>query len=116
MYNIAKHRFHVWLRVYDENNDGVVDFTEFMVMYYIMADGSPEEVLIKIFRIFDVNSDGVISTHEMRKLITDMYGMLKKEVHSTYIGRFVFCFADIGYTNIIYTKIFESMFTPSHAT
>ena len=81
LYNIAKHRFHVWLRVYDENNDGVVDFTEFMVMYYIMADGSPEEVLIKIFRIFDVNSDGVISTHEMRKLITDMYGMLKKEVH-----------------------------------
>ena len=84
MYNIIKHRLHVWCRVYDENNDGVVDFTEFMVMYYIMADGSPEEVLIKIFRIFDVNSDGVISTHEMRKLITDMYGMLKKEVN--YIG------------------------------
>ena len=77
------------LRVYDENNDGVVDFTEFMVMYYIMADGSPEEVLIKIFRIFDVNSDGVISTHEMRKLITDMYGMLKKEVHIKI--RFLFC-------------------------
>ena len=79
--------------MYDENNDGVVDFTEFMVMYYIMADGSPEEVLIKIFRIFDVNSDGVISTHEMRKLITDMYGMLKKEVQ-WYIHRkicFLFC-------------------------
>ena len=68
------------LRVYDENNDGVVDFTEFMVMYYIMSDGTPEEVLIKIFRIFDVNSDGVISNAEMVKLITDMYGMLKKEV------------------------------------
>lgn len=67
------------LRVYDENNDGVVDFTEFMVMYYIMTDGTPEEVLIKIFRIFDVNSDGVISNAEMVKLITDMYGMLKKE-------------------------------------
>ena len=97
------------MRVYDENNDGVVDFTEFMVMYYIMADGSPEEVLIKIFRIFDVNSDGVISTHEMRKLITDMYGMLKKEVYK----RIRFLFADIWiwistyeYTNIIYTKIF----------
>ena len=71
------------LRVYDENNDGVVDFTEFMVMYYIMSDGTPEEVLIKIFRIFDVNSDGVISNAEMVKLITDMYGMLKKEVMRT---------------------------------
>ena len=91
LYNIIKHRLHVWCRVYDENNDGVVDFTEFMVMYYIMADGSPEEVLIKIFRIFDVNSDGVISTHEMRKLITDMYGMLKKEVHVCMKIRFLFC-------------------------
>ena len=70
------------LRVYDENNDGVVDFTEFMVMYYIMSDGTPEEVLVKIFRIFDVNSDGVINTWEMNKLISDMYQMLKKEVNS----------------------------------
>ena len=75
------------LRVYDENNDGVVDFTEFMVMYYIMSDGTPEEVLIKIFRIFDVNSDGVISNAEMVKLITDMYGMLKKEVSNTQITK-----------------------------
>jgi len=50
-----------------------------MIMYYIMSDGTPEEVLVKIFRIFDLNSDGVISSHEMTKLITDMYGMLKKE-------------------------------------
>ena len=68
------------LRVYDENNDGVVDFTEFMVMYHIMSSGSPEEVLVKIFRIFDVNSDGVITLSEMNKLILDMYGILKKEV------------------------------------
>ena len=68
------------LRVYDENNDGVVDFTEFMVMYHIMSSGSPEEVLVKIFRIFDVNSDGVITLSEMNKLIVDMYGILKTEV------------------------------------
>ena len=70
------------LRVYDENNDGVVDFTEFMIMYNIMSDGTPEEVLVKIFRIFDVNSDGIINDREMTKLITDMYGMLKKEVQN----------------------------------
>ena len=68
------------LRVYDENGDGVVDFTEFMVMYHIMSSGSPEEVLVKIFRIFDLNSDGVITFREMTKLIVDMYGILKKEV------------------------------------
>ena len=78
-------------RVYDANDDGYVDFVEFMVntficichcicvvydghadfvylsdgitmmglcvqmIYYIMSDGSPEEVLAKIFRVFDVN-------------------------------------------------------------
>ena len=59
---------HVF-RVYDTNNDGFINFVEFMVgrekipnssltfkvVYYVMADGSPEEVLLKIFRIFDIN-------------------------------------------------------------
>merc|ERR1719477_349999 len=42
-----------------------------------MSDGTPEEVLTKIFRVFDVNSDGTITQKEMTKLIKDMYGLLK---------------------------------------
>ena len=30
---------HVF-RVYDANNDGVVDFTEFMVIYHVMSEGT----------------------------------------------------------------------------
>merc|ERR1711973_388613 len=45
----------------------------------IMSDGTPEEVLTKIFRVFDVNSDGTITQKEMTKLIKDMYGLLKSE-------------------------------------
>ena len=74
----AKMVKHVF-RVYDTNNDGVVDFTEFMVIYHVMSEGTPEEVLTKIFRVFDVNSDGIISMSEMKKLIKDMYGLLKSE-------------------------------------
>ena len=44
-----------------------------------MSEGAPEEVLTKIFRVFDVNGDGVISIKEMNKLIKDMYGLLKTE-------------------------------------
>merc|ERR1711999_60482 len=71
----SKMEKHVF-RVYDTNNDGFIDFVEFMVVYYVMADGSPEEVLLKIFRIFDINSDGVISKKELTRLVKDMYGII----------------------------------------
>jgi len=69
---MTKHVF----RIYDENDDGYVDFPEFMVVYTIMSDGTPEEVLTKIFRVFDVNSDGTITKKELKRLIKDMYGLL----------------------------------------
>ena len=59
--------------------NGFIDFTEFMLVFHIMSDGTVEEVLTKIFRVFDVNGDGVISIKEMNKLIKDMYGLLKTE-------------------------------------
>merc|ERR1712086_117453 len=65
--------------IYDTNNDGYIDFTEFMLIFFIMSDGSPQDVLKSIFRVFDVNSDGSITQKEMTKLIKDMYGLLKSE-------------------------------------
>ena len=72
----AKLDKHVF-RIYDANNDGVIDFTEFMLIFFIMSEGAPEEVLTKIFQVFDVNSDGAISKKELNMLIKDMYGLLK---------------------------------------
>merc|ERR1712098_665772 len=74
----SKMEKHVF-RIYDANNDGHVDFVEFMVVYTIMAGGSETEILTKIFGLFDVNSDGVISKKEMSRLVKDMYGLLKKD-------------------------------------
>ena len=73
--NMEKHVY----RIYDTNDDGYINFTEFMMIFFIMSDGSPEEVLTKIFRVFDVNSDGTITQKEMAKLIRDMYSLLKEE-------------------------------------
>merc|ERR1711951_30477 len=69
---------HVF-RIYDTNNDGYIDFPEFMIVFYIMSDGTPEEVLGKIFRVFDVNSDDSITKKEMQRLIKDMYGLLNND-------------------------------------
>merc|ERR1739838_1038026 len=65
-------------RIYDSNNDGYIDFPEFMVIFF-MSEGTPEEVLTKIFRVFDLNSDGSITQKEMTRLIKDMYGLLQKD-------------------------------------
>merc|ERR1712126_156482 len=56
-----------------------IDFVEFMLIFHIMSDGTPEEVLEKIFRVFDVNSDGTINKKEMQRLIKDMYGLIKAD-------------------------------------
>eukprot|EP00092_Neocalanus_flemingeri_P057759 GFUD01068723.1.p1 GENE.GFUD01068723.1~~GFUD01068723.1.p1 ORF type:complete len:196 (+),score=73.61 GFUD01068723.1:48-635(+) len=74
----SKMEKHVF-RIYDTNNDGYVDFVEFMVVYYIMSDGAPEEVLTQIFRVFDVNSDGSITKKELTRLIKDMHGLLNTD-------------------------------------
>ena len=41
--------------------DGHIDFREFMIVLYIMSNGTPEENLKQIFRVFDINNDGKIT-------------------------------------------------------
>jgi len=72
---MEKHMF----RVYDTDGSGYIEFVEFMVVYYIMSDGPPEEVLKQIFRVFDVNSDGSITKKELTRLIKDMYGLINED-------------------------------------
>merc|ERR1712055_1044894 len=50
---------HVF-RIYDSNNDGYIDFVEFMLIFHIM-------------------SDGTINKKEMQRLIKDMYGLIKAD-------------------------------------
>merc|ERR1712126_91989 len=45
----------------------------------IMTYGTPKQVLEKIFRVFDVNSDGGITKKELALLVKDMYGLIKAE-------------------------------------
>ena len=85
---------HVF-RVYDTNGDGFIDFIEFMVLFHILSgktldswlwwcitlfslsDGTPQDVLGKIFRVFDVNSDGTITKKEMQRLVADLFGLIQ---------------------------------------
>ena len=44
-------------KIYDTDGNGTIDFKEFMTLYFMMSEGSPEEILSGIFRMFDDNCD-----------------------------------------------------------
>ena len=69
---------HIY-RMYDENQDGSIDFKEFMVIFYVMSEGSEEEVLKGIFRAFDTDGNGSLTLDEIKKLVKSIYRLLKKD-------------------------------------
>ena len=60
-------------------NIEISSYREFMVVLYVMSNGSAEENLRQIFRIFDINSDGTISQKELQKIVKDLFHLLKKD-------------------------------------
>jgi len=77
-YDTAKLQEHIF-RMYDTNGDNQIDFREFMIVLYVMSNGSPEENLRQIFRIFDINNDGTVSQKELIRLVKDLFHLFKKE-------------------------------------
>ena len=44
-----------------------------MMVLYIMSNGTPEENLKQIFRIFDINNDGTVSQRELNRVVKDLF-------------------------------------------
>merc|ERR1719499_1659069 len=64
--------------MYDTNKDGHIDFREFMIVLYIMSNGSPEENMKQIFRVFDINNDGTITLKELQKIVKDLFLLINE--------------------------------------
>jgi len=62
---------HLW-RIYDLNNDGVVDFNEFLQVLSVMSHGTHEQNLKQLFRFFDMNLNGFIDRTEMDHVVRDL--------------------------------------------
>ena len=77
-HDTAKLESHIF-RMYDKNGDGHIDFREFMIVLYVMSNGTPEENLKQIFRIFDINNDGTLSPQELDRLVKDLFQMFTKK-------------------------------------
>ena len=64
-------------RIFDRDNNGEIDFLEFMIANTLHTEEKTEDKMKKIFNLFDVNGDGKISMKEMETLIQDMLSYFK---------------------------------------
>ena len=69
---------HVF-RTFDTDQNGFIDFGEFLVAMYVTSAGSAEEKLTWAFRMYDVDGNGTIDPDEMLKVVRAIYGMRCEE-------------------------------------
>ena len=72
--NAEQYCEHVF-RTFDTDQNGCIDFEEFLLAMYVTSAGSAEEKLKWAFRMHDVDGNGVIDPDEMSKVVEAIYGM-----------------------------------------
>ena len=85
--------------MYDTNNDGYIDFKEFMTVLYTLSKGTPEQNLEQIFRVFDIDNDQKITKDEMKKIVKTLMTLMsakeKAELADIYVSDYAFAEMDL---------------------
>lgn len=68
----AQHVFSV----FDKDNNGTIDFKEFITALSTTSRGTLEEKLVWAFELYDLNNDGKITYDEMLTIVTSIYKMI----------------------------------------
>ena len=76
--NAEQYCEHVF-RTFDIDQNGVIEFDEFLLAMHVNSAGTAKEKLTWAFRMYDVDGNGVIDPEEMLKVVEAIYGMLGED-------------------------------------
>lgn len=62
--------------VFDKDNNGYIDFKEFITVLSTTSRGTLEEKLVWAFQLYDLNHDGYITFDEMLTIVSSVYKMM----------------------------------------
>merc|ERR1712013_61012 len=65
-----------FFRTLDTDNNGYLDFTEFLLAMDLVAARTADEKLLWAFKLYDTDNSGVIDRQEMRNIMESVYNML----------------------------------------
>jgi len=69
---------HVF-KVFDFDNSGQIDFTEFLIAISVTAQGDAQKKLSMAFKMYDMDKNGRVDKKEMEKIIEAIYDLLGEE-------------------------------------
>ena len=76
------------MRAFDTDDDGFVDFKEFMVGINTTAYGTEKEKIQNVFRMYDIDGNKVVELHEIIKIMKASYKALIPCIEdSTFISK-----------------------------
>merc|ERR1711874_134071 len=62
-------------------NGDTINFRDFVVVIHLTSNGSAEEKLRLLFRMYDTDGNGSIDRQEMNNVIRETYQMLNEDSH-----------------------------------
>lgn len=66
-------------RAFDSDNVGYVDFRKFLMAVNVTSNGTPQDKLEWVFRMYDIDGSGSIEEAELVKILEAIYQMLGAE-------------------------------------